>query len=309
MELVLAHRGKMVFNIISNIVNGVGLEQDYRLLRVELERLGHTVAGVQYTHSTGSISGADVNIFLELINPHLFTLAKQQWFIPNPEWFFQREYLHKFDKILAKTKDTQRIFTQLGSDKVSFLGWKSRDLYMPALEKDRRFLHISGKSQFKNTQAVIDCWTKYTPQVPLVIVGQHYQPIGIPNIQHFFRLDDGALKTLMSSCQFHLLPSAYEGFGHALHEAFGVKAVVITTDASPMNEVPAPILVASTSQKPYNFGMLKLVTPEDVYCAVNKALSLTNEECTVIGEQARQFFDQEVQKFSYNLEELCKSTS
>jgi hypothetical protein len=113
----------------------------------------------------------------------------------------------------------------------------------------------------------------------------------------------------MSSCQFHLLPSAYEGFGHALHEAFGVKAVVITTDASPMNEVPAPILVASTSQKPYNFGMLKLVTPEDVYCAVNKALSLTNEECTVIGEQARQFFDQEVQKFSYNLEELCKSTS
>src|ERR1035441_8126352 len=170
----------MRFNLVSNITNGVGLSQDYAILRAALEARGHHVDGVLYNQPPTSAPKADINVFLELVTPQHFVLAREQWLVPNPEWFFRGETLPHFSRILAKTKDGQQIFVRLTGDlqpkpTTSFLGWRSRDLYQPETPRQRKFLHISGKSQFKNTEAVLDCWHRFQPAAELLVVGQHYR--------------------------------------------------------------------------------------------------------------------------------------
>ncbi|EQD67759.1 glycosyltransferase, partial [mine drainage metagenome] len=56
------------------------------------------------------------------------------------------------------------------------------------------------------------------------------------NIEHRIDyLDDAALQRLQNAHWFHLCPSETEGYGHYLVEAMGIGAVVLTTDAAPMN--------------------------------------------------------------------------
>ena len=79
------------FNIISNINNGVGLEWDSKLLKSLLESWGHTAKLVHYRkrNETEEAPRAAANIFLEVVNYDLLArnIAKENWFIPNPEWF------------------------------------------------------------------------------------------------------------------------------------------------------------------------------------------------------------------------------
>ena len=78
----------MVYNLISNLTNAVGLQKDYEFLREELEARGHVVNGIQFNAPPQDVIRADVNIFLEVVNPALFGWAHQQWAVPNPEWWF-----------------------------------------------------------------------------------------------------------------------------------------------------------------------------------------------------------------------------
>ena len=45
------------------------------------------------------------------------------------------------------------------------------------------------------------------------------------------------LRRLMATTGIHVCPSACEGFGHSINEARSLGAVVVTTDAPPMNEL------------------------------------------------------------------------
>ena len=71
------------FNIISNIQNGYGLEDDYQIVRELLEAAGHSVMPVQYDRAI-EMQQADVNIFLETLIP-VFGWARENWYFPNPE--------------------------------------------------------------------------------------------------------------------------------------------------------------------------------------------------------------------------------
>jgi hypothetical protein len=166
----------MRWNIISNITNAVGLQQDYELLRHLLETNGHEVHGIHFA-STVSTPRADINVWLEVVNPDLFHLANEQWIIPNPEWFYDswipwaerldrrwipgvlnrwwisNVFRRHFRYVLCKTRDCERIFQTVApfSD-VIFTGFMARDLYDPSIPKSCSFLHIAGKSQTKNTR-------------------------------------------------------------------------------------------------------------------------------------------------------------
>lgn len=293
----------MNFNIISNISNGVGLERDYHLLRDELVSLGHAVAGISF-RATDSRCRADVNIFLEIVAPQMFSLARRQWLVPNPEWFFQRACISAFEKVLVKTKDAEGIFSGLSNAETKYMGWMSRDLYDPNIGKQEAFIHVAGKSQFKNTAAVIECWTKYRIPAQLYLISENFTGKGAKNVTCLKRATDEELKTLMNMCQFHLMPSAAEGYGHALHEAFGVRSVVMTTNAAPMNECPAPVLVQPTGHKPNNLGALHYVTPESVYESVNHALRMDADERWCAGLDARAYFENENRGFSERLKSL-----
>lgn len=280
----------MRFNLISNLTNGAGLQQDYLQLRRELESRGHHVEGVQFNAHPFRISKADVNIFLEVVAPAAFPYAKQQWAVPNPEWWFKGWSDYTWHLVLAKTKDCQRLFTAIVGDRCRYLGWTARDLYDPAIGRQRKFLHVQGKSKFKNTAAVKH-GAKLTG-VPLTVVAY-------PG-----RVSDDELKRLMNSHFCQVMPSAYEGFGQVLHESLAVGQILITTNAPPMNEIEPAVLVPSASWSHHHLGRLHTVRGEDVAHAMRKVMDCTDTDAETWSKVARAHYQRDEVSFRQNLGQI-----
>lgn len=288
----------MKFNIVSNISNGCGLQRDYELLKAELEDRGHAVCGVQFNRRILLCPAADVNIFLEVAEPAFFRFASQQWIVPNPEWWFRGWTSLPWTRVLTKTLDAQRIFAGLYGERATYLGWRARDFYNPTTVRTPTFLHVAGKSHFKNTQAVVDASRIY--QFPVTFVGE----------AHAFgpRVPDHEIARLMNTHQFHLMPSAYEGYGQVLHEAQGCGQIVLTTDAPPMNELRAAILIPpEPDAKPHHLGRLHRVTPEAIWTGVQRAVQLSADDQQWLSHAARVAFEGETKLFRQRLDALLEA--
>ena len=280
----------MRFNLISNLLNGAGLQRDYELLRHELVSRGHQVHGVQFNAKPLLAPVADVNIFDEVVAPLAFRAAPVQWVMPHPEWWFAGWEQHHFDKVLAKTRDCERIFRAKVGDRCQYLGWVAKDLYRAGIKKERRFLHVSGKSHFKNTPAVIQGCQH--ARVPLTVIG------------HGTRVSEADLIRLMNSHFCHIMPSAYEGYGHVLHESQSTGQILITTNAPPMNEVTPSFCLPSIGTTPHHSAPLHKVSALDVSHAVRHVLGLSQEEQDRLSAAARASYCREVQQFSKTLDAL-----
>ena len=161
----------MKFNICTLLNNGFGLEKDYEILRSLLESWGHEVHGVKIAGMSGEsfdqeIPEADVNIFLELLSAYVIGLnkAKQNWFVPNQEWYHScwDHIMPRINKILCKTHEAVDAFSKKGlGEKCYHVGWESRDLYDPSVLRQRKFLHVAGGSASKNTLQVVYTFAKF----------------------------------------------------------------------------------------------------------------------------------------------------
>ena len=285
----------MRFNIISNLINGVGLQQDYLLLKEALKKRGHAVHGVQFNQKPLVIPKADINIFLEVVTPLAFQAAQKQWIVPNPEWWFVTWDVFQWDMVLAKTRDCQRIFTKKVGETCQYLGWIARDMYRPEIPRERKFLHVAGKSQFKNTAAVVHGCQH--ARVGVTVIGEHAKGVR-------WRVEEPELVRLMNSHFCHVMPSAYEGYGHVLHEALACGQIIITTDAPPMNEITPALLVPSVGSTPYHAGLLHKVEPLAIAHAVRDVLALSDEEIHRYREEARAQYLLEKQQFEEALDAL-----
>lgn len=271
-------------------MNGAGLQQDFELLRDQLLIRGHTVQGVQFNAQPLRAFPADINIFIEVVQPAFFRMAQKQWVIPHPEWWFAGWGDYQWDLILAKTHDTQRIFSEKFGNRCLYTGWLSRDMYRPGIPRERRFLHVQGKSSFKNTLAVSTACDM--ARVHLTLINQ----------QH--RVSDAELITLMNSHFCHIMPSAYEGFGHVLHEALGAGQVIITTDAPPMNELTNVLLVPSVSQRPHHAGILHGVSPADIATRIREVLQMSEDALRIYQHDARAQYEKDYHDFQQALDLL-----
>lgn len=300
----------MRFNIISNLENGAGLQKDCRIVQRELEKRGHLVHGVQF-NDPRQVPWADVNLFIEVVVPHLFSKAGEQWLIPNPEWWFPHhtESLSAISRVLCKTKDCFRLVQSLAPERVGYIGFMSNDLDRPDVKKLPQFLHVAGKSIVKNTEAILTAWRTLT--YPLTIV------TSLNAIKQRVVAEQDVLKTvtvrqsvpenefvtLMNEHQFHLCPSKYEGFGHYLHEGMSVGAVIITTDAPPMNEfgLPSELLVPPKTSSQLRMAQLHDVYPEDILAKVQFVAGAPHSAVEHWSRCSRQLFERECEDFRHNL--------
>ena len=295
----------MRVNIISNIDNGAGLEREFTLLRAELTRRGHDVQGIHYQRP--QMRRADLNIFLEVIEftpqnrpdvhvpfERLRALAPRQFLVPDPEWFYPHWPLDCWDRVLCKTHDATRIFRGLVGDRCEYLGWQARDVYDPSVPRQRAFLHVAGKSRAKNTPAVLDGAKR--AGVRVTVIAQGHQP----------RVTDAELAQLQNAHTFCLLPSAYEGYGHSLHEAYACGQVVLTTDAAPMNETGPAILIPPHAQKRQRYGLMHEVTGKAVCEAIRHALALSDAEVARMSEEGRAAVAFQRVQFQANLDRVLE---
>ncbi len=290
---------KKDITIVSSLV-GAGLEREYLLLKALLESNGDYVMGMHYTDMQSQLHPSDIMISMEVVAPRSLSLSKENWLIPNSEWWDERnsQFLPHFSKILCKTHDCYDIWSKkVGADKCVYTSFEARDLYKADIPRELRFLHIAGKSEHKNTEAVLNAWAlphpNEAPLPPLTVIARAPK-IEAPfvnrrlddmfpdkNVTYGARVDDNEIIRLMNSHQVHVIPSMYEGFGHIIHEGLGCGAFVITTDARPMNTyegIARECLVPVSHVTPYRLAQLNTVSAQDVNRMVRKAMQLLSAD-------------------------------
>ncbi|MGH8105709.1 MAG: glycosyltransferase, partial [Arenimonas sp.] len=149
----------------------------------------------------------------------------------------------------------------------------------------------------KGTEELISLWQKH-PNWPLLTIVQHPNKAEVDasthNIRHVLRyLDDAELKLMQNQHLFHLCVSDTEGFGHYLMEAMSMQAVVIATDAPPMNELVTEyrgLLVGYDRTSTQNLATCYHVDEVQLQATIEKALSMTPLQTDALGFAARKFF-------------------
>jgi len=303
------------FTIISNITNGAGLEKDYLLVKGLLESYGHIVRGEMFNAPSPTYRHADVNIFLEVVTPTHLQYGKQNWLIPNSEWWYDcwNCTLPYFTKVLCKTRDGYDLWCQkVGAARCVYIGFEAEDYYRPEVVRTPTFLHLAGKSETKNTAAVAAAWRLYNLPYPLIVSAFKPEIVrlvqGIPNVRQVTRFPD--VIQVLNECRFHVMPSKNEGFGHALSEAAACKGVILTTDAPPMNQKPVDkrLLIPVWKRVPRLMTQFYEVTPEAVANAVTLAASIPVPELERIGDLARAQFLQEREEFRIKFAEVVRES-
>ena len=108
-------------------------------------------------------------------------------------------------------------------------------------------------------------------------------------------LDDDALKQLQNACGVHLCPSRSEGWGHNIVEAMSCGAVVVTTDAPPMNEhvtADCGVLVPINRSEPRHLGRNFFVDPSALETTVAQLVTASPDAAKSLGVKARERFEE-----------------
>lgn len=303
-------------NLISD-ANGVGLSRDIEQLSQLFAARGHQV---QYHHWRAADVlkpddplpfVGDLAVHIELLNPRMLGMAPKNIGVFNLEWFETNwlGLLGKFDQLWAKSCGAFEWFQERHLDQARFTGFASRDLYVESFKRERRVLHVRGRSSLKGTNDLIRAYV-IAPQrypsfkmPPLTIVSRDEIVTSIDGITVKREVDDIELVALMNRHAIHACPSQAEGWGHYIAEGVGCGAYVITTDASPMNEHVIPSfghLVVSRARGFHWQAPMHVCAPEDILDGIVRAcdsFEATAESCWIMSEQARAYFKQRNESF------------
>ncbi|ETN09005.1 hypothetical protein PPTG_11072 [Phytophthora nicotianae INRA-310] len=194
-------------------------------------------------------------------------------------------------------------------------------------------------SVFKGTNAVLDCWLSRPDFPPLdVFVDQDVynnfmrklyddrikaQPEPKKITLHTGRVPSSMFGRMMIETAFVLCTSVLEGYGHYINQARASAALIVTTDAPPMNEllspesavlVPHPSTIVEKQLLGGNFdgdhglqgvkGMATYVKGAEICDAVERVLEMTPDERQAMGERARKQYVLDTQFFAARMKEL-----
>lgn len=291
--------------------NGKGLEKDRDILVESLSRLKCDLKWFDPKKDHPD-SFADVNIFIQNIEESYLDTAKLNWFIPNPEWYFQDlGLLNSIDLILCRTEEVMRIFDNLEIP-TYFLGFTSIDCYRHYIKKDpSKYLHVAGSSPYKGTTTIQKTWSLHPKFPHVTILRRHKNHIKEKNLLWIdYFLSEKELLYLQNKSLVHLCLSATEGFGHYIVEAMSAGAVVITTNAPPMNEfIVNPLcLVPFKSKENKKLAVLYNVDADAVANTIQSVLRLSKEELITIGNSNRERYLKLKSQFMKNLKHLIRET-
>lgn len=257
----------------------------------------------------------DINIFIQDIIPAWLPYARVNCLLPMPEWFTEKScsLLPQIDYILCCTKMTQDIFNKLGC-KTEFTSFTSVDQLNTNYPKDyNQFFHLAGSNASqKGTKTLIEVWLRH-PEWPRLTIRQQAKPFHTEaqNIQYITTfLEPEILVQYQNSSGVHLCPSEVEGFGHYIVEAMTTKAVVITTDAPPMNELITPErgrLAYYDRIEPLRLGTKYSVSPQSLEQKIEEVLAMDEATKKQLGENAREWYLQNDQFFRHKIVEVLSN--
>lgn len=233
-----------------------------------------------------------------------FGAAEYTWLVPNQEWFRADRliYLKFYDVVVCKTEAARAIFSQWHENTV--LTGFSGD-YALSVEQGGQsstetpnqkdvpfFIHVAGKNRRKGSQLLMECW-RLQPEWPkLVVVTDSADRLApIPhNVEVLTDADDQRVRALQREALAVLAPSEVEGFGHTLLEGMARGAIVLSTDAPPMNELvdaERGMLVPAHWKNKVRLGDAYGISVEAMTDAVNRILGMNPEQRASMSDTAR----------------------
>ena len=308
-------------NIIAR-TNGVGLDRDVDLIHDALTADGFDVT---VSHCRGisplrrffpGTARFDVNIFLERVFPRWFGSAHTNLLIPNQERFPKRHlpHLKQIDHVLCKSRHAEEIFSGLGHS-TDYIGFTSTDLLDESISPDyQSFFHLAGRSTLKGTETILALWQKH-PEWPELTVVQCKEnapeqiPANVTLITDYIPHEE--IKQLLNRHGVHLCTSLSEGWGHYIVEAMSCKAVVVTTDAPPMNELISPargVPIPYNRSEPRHLGTNFHIDPDKLEKNIQQLLLMSPERKQTYGDNARTWFEQNDTQFKETLPQIIRKS-
>jgi hypothetical protein len=247
------------------------------------------------------------NLFIESIAEHFIPLGRVNVLLPHPEWFRESyaRLLPQMDWVFALTHHAQPIFESRGA-RVKYLGFTCPDRGSDgkAWSRPMTALHIAGASLLKGTEVILDVWSRHPDWPRLHVLRSPLSYDGVPMPWHervcpanvslvTSRLTAAEVSDLQDSIPIHICTSESEGFGQIIAEAMSAGAVVITTDAPPMNELVGPdrgILVAVDRSEPLRLGTRYFVDVDDLERKIDYAVAMPPQERARFGRAAQEWF-------------------
>ena len=301
--------------------NMVGVGRDIALLTEALSSRGirPRFSGYRsiapFRRFFGSRDPDETIVFLERVTARWLRRAGRYVLVPNQERYPRRlvGLLDRVDHVFCKSHHAVEVFSRLHGS-VHYMGFTSPDRLDASVVPDYGcFLHLAGGSSLKGTGALLELWGSHPEWPPLTLV-QHRKgsaPETMPDNVHLLDryLPDHELRGLQNRCGIHLCPSLSEGWGHYIGEALSCRALVLTTDGPPMNELvhaDRGILVPWKRSEPRKLGVNYYVDPQALEHAVTDLLARGSEEKARLGERARAWFEENDARFRVRLGELLE---
>jgi glycosyltransferase involved in cell wall biosynthesis len=332
--------GRVRANIIS--WDGGGLGTDIDILTQSLVRVGCEVAfkGRRHrrarsrAHSLAMTAGVlmaqrwaaltrrpmfEVNFFIESVFPEYLPTGRVNCLFVHPEWFRDENLAHlpRLDFVLCKTRSAVEAFAGLPVA-CRDLAFTSPDRRIPGFvgRGPMRCLHVAGQSAVKGTEAVVEAWSRHPewPELTVVRRARRYGGVEapalppLPNVRYLTDyVPDEHLRKLQNVCEVHVLPSQAEGYGHVIGEAMSCGAIVVTTDAPPMNELVTSergVLVAVERSEPMRRSMRNYVDVGDLEAKLNAIFVMPEEHRAVLGGRARAWYEAQDRRFERRLRDF-----
>jgi cap2 methyltransferase len=271
--------------------------------------------------------------------------------------FVNQEFLFDWDiaaltsnkaTALCKTHYAEQVLSSIGITGI-YTGFTTPDIFDATIVRDPKLVvHLAGLSWLKGTMEILRGWFEHGGidlDATLFITRQYtthgapaddlaywdalkpekatFNGIKVERKNNVYltknRLTDSEFRMMANMGQIHLCPSITEGWGHIINTGRSVGAIVITTDAAPMNELideSSGILVPTskdvktiydlnpTQRKYYTPEIAKLPTAavdeQALIAAVAKALS------SPVAQTARQRYLEGAAQFAERMRALSQ---
>lgn len=252
-------------------------------------------------------------IFIERVfyRPYLDDY-KTRILIPNPEWIDAntKSVTHQIiDIIMHKTRHSLAVLQPIfPKAEHRYIGFTSIDPCQ-VVRGYSGFSHFRGRSLKRHTDDILSIWQNKS-NLPKINMQLYGDDVGIKyngwlegsNIRirpTFFESKEEYFDELAHH-GMHLCTSEVEGFGHYLNESRAMSAAIIALDAPPMNELVsegAGILVQVSHAEPMDFGVRYRADQAAIEDAVERMLSLNENQRADLGKAARHRFEADRQAF------------
>ena len=304
----------MRVNLIGTATPLTGLAQDTQILHALFAHVLGPDAQIRHVpHFKPTCPEAEVNVFIEVINPALFPFAAKNIWVPNPEWTYQTwiPYAGMVDEIWVKTQEAVKLFEGLPKcAPVRYVGWTSIDKKYNPVKNFSKGLVPVGKNVWRHPKPLVQAYMRIQqtnpalynalPSLTIVHSPAHVKIAAMPpTVADKLTLVSEVMKeedydALIRECGLIVCLSVAEGFGHAVNEGMSSGCIPLISPITTFLELTTTAIWTSTVKSvphPQCMGVLEDTDVESVVDALKCYVDLYPDALKALSDGSRKQYE------------------